>query len=147
MFRTLAGIQSDGPGFHKVTIHPHPPAVGSNAMHKPIDWVRASYKSIQGTIRSDWKIEGDRFHLSVTIPANTTATVFLPTDDASQITESGDTVRNHPHAKLLRYENGNAVLSIASGDYEFLARGGVSKAAIALKTSKPKDVSVNPDGI
>ena len=75
MFHTLAGIQSDGPGYEKIIIHPHPPAAGSNAMHQPIDWVRASYESIRGTIRSDWKVEGDEFHLQVTVPANTTATV------------------------------------------------------------------------
>jgi alpha-L-rhamnosidase len=147
MFRTLAGIDSDGPGYSRIIIRPTPPAVGSNAMHKPIDWVRASYDSIQGTIRSDWKIEGDRFHLNVTIPANTTGTVFLPTEDASQITESGDALTNHPHVKLQRDGGGHAVLSVASGHYEFVAPNGVPKAAVALKTSKPKDKSINPDGI
>jgi alpha-L-rhamnosidase len=147
MFHTLAGIQSNGPGYKEFIIRPQPPAAASNAMHKPIDWVRASYESIRGTIRSDWKIDGDKFHLNATVPANTTATVFLPTSDASSITESGKSLSNHPHVKLLRSENGNAVLAVESGSYEFAALSGLPVAAIALQTSKPKDMSINPDGI
>ncbi|TWU19251.1 Bacterial alpha-L-rhamnosidase [Allorhodopirellula heiligendammensis] len=147
MFQTLAGIQSAGPGYEKIVIHPHPPAPGSNAMHEPIDWVRASYDSIRGTICSDWKIDDGKFVLNVTIPANTSATVFLPTDDTHSITESGKPLAEHSHVQLLRHEDGNAVLAVASGKYQFVATSGVSHAATSLKTSKPKDMSINPDGI
>jgi alpha-L-rhamnosidase len=147
MFRTLAGIRSDGPGYKRIVIHPHPPAVGSNAMHEPIDWVRASYGSIRGMIRSDWKLDDGRFHLRVAVPANTTATVFLPTSDASAITESGTPLANHPYVQLIRSEADGAVLAVASGSYEFVAPSAVPTASTALKTSKPKDMSINPDGI
>ena len=40
-----------------------------------------------------------------------------------------------------------AVLSVGSGSYEFSAASGVADASVALKTSKPKDTSINPDGI
>lgn len=147
MFATLAGIQSDGPGFQKIIIQPHPPAPGSNGMHKPIDWVKASYDSIRGTIRSDWKIENDRFHLNVTIPANTTATVYLLTEDPTSITEGGKALQGNPFVKLLRHEAGAAVLSVASGNYEFSATNGIKNADRTLVTSKPKDTSINPDRI
>ena len=71
MLATLAGIQSDGPGFKQTVIRPTPPSRGSNAMHEPINWVSASYDSIRGMIRSDWKVDDGQFHLNVTIPANT----------------------------------------------------------------------------
>ncbi|WP_455429561.1 family 78 glycoside hydrolase catalytic domain [Neorhodopirellula lusitana] len=147
MFATLAGIQSDGPGFKQINIRPNPPATGSNAMHEPIDWVRASYESIRGTIRSDWKIEDGRFHLGVTIPANTTATVYLPTNDAGSITEGGLALSRNLLPKLLRHEGNVAVLAVASGNYEFSASSGVPTAKTALQTSKPRDNSVNPAGI
>ena len=69
MFRTLAGIDSDGPGYSKIIIRPTPPSPGSNAQHEPIDWVKASYDSIRGKIVSHWKVDGDRFQLDVTIPS------------------------------------------------------------------------------
>ena len=37
---------------------------------------KASYDSIRGQILSDWKIEGNKFTLRLTIPANTTARFF-----------------------------------------------------------------------
>jgi alpha-L-rhamnosidase len=147
MFATLAGIQSDGPGFKKIIIRPSPPSPGSNAMHEPINWVRASYESIRGTIRSDWKVEHGTLSLNVTIPANTTATVYLPTNDSVSITESGKSLERHPYVKVIRREDNVAVLAVESGSYEFSAKSGIGLASVALKTSKPKDNSVNPDGI
>ncbi|PAY19170.1 alfa-L-rhamnosidase [Rhodopirellula sp. SM50] len=147
MFDTLAGIQSDGPGFKKIIIRPTPPSPGSNAMHEPIHWVRASYQSIRGTIRSDWKLADGRFHLSVSVPANTTATVYLPTSDAGSITESDKPLEGHRHVRVLRSDANVAVLAVASGSYEFSATSGIAPATVALKTSTPKDNSINPNGI
>ncbi|KAA1259124.1 Bacterial alpha-L-rhamnosidase [Rubripirellula obstinata] len=147
MFRTLAGIQSDGPGYKKIIIRPTPPAPGSNSMHDPIDWVRASYDSIRGTIRSDWKLVGDRFHLTVTIPANTTATVYLPTQDASSITEGGNGIDDNSLIQIVGKEGDYTALAVPSGTYEFVCNSGIEPASVSLKTSKPKDNSVNPDSI
>ncbi len=147
MFHTLAGIQSDGPGFKKIVIRPCPPAPGSNAMHDPINWVRASYDSIRGQIRSDWKLDAGRFDLRVSIPANTTATVYLPAFGAADITEGGRPIAEAAHVRLLRMEAGAAILQVGSGDFAFSAKSGIAPAAVALKTSKPKDNSLNPDEI
>ena len=97
MFRTLAGIESDGPGYSKIIIRPTPPAPESNAQHEPISWVKASYDSIRGRITSDWKIEGDRFLVDVHIPANTTATVFIPAADPRHVTEGGKPLSDVEH--------------------------------------------------
>tara|TARA_R110002049_G_scaffold27321_2_gene94203 strand:- start:390305 stop:395161 length:4857 start_codon:yes stop_codon:yes gene_type:complete len=147
MFRTLAGIESDGPGYKKVTIRPRPPAPGSNAEHDPIHWVRASYDSIRGTIRSDWKLDGEQFFLDVTIPANTTATVYLPTDDSESITESGEPLANSQGVELGSRVDGFTQLQIGSGQYRFACRSGVDSAEVALRSSKPEDISINPEGI
>jgi alpha-L-rhamnosidase len=147
MFATLAGIQSDGPGFKKIIIRPTPPSPGSNAMHDPIDWVSASYDSIRGKIVSEWKLADGQFHLKVVIPANTTATVYLPSADAKSITESGGKLSDATGVKLLRVEGSVAVLSVESGSYDFSAASSLGSASVALKTSKPKDMSINPDGI
>jgi alpha-L-rhamnosidase len=147
MFRTLAGIESDGPGYSKIIIRPTPPAPGSNAQREPIDWVKASYDSIRGRITSDWKVEGDRFLVDVHIPANTTATVFVPAADPSQVTESGKPLSEVEHVRVLRSRNGRVVLSVASGSYRFESSGGIVPAKTSIKTSKPIDRSLNPASI
>ncbi|MCM2370988.1 family 78 glycoside hydrolase catalytic domain [Aporhodopirellula aestuarii] len=147
MFHTLAGIQSDGPGYKKIIIRPTPPSPGSNAMHDPIDWVDASYESIRGTIRSSWKLSDGRFHLSVSIPANTVATVFLPTSDASSITEGGAPIAKHNHVRVIRQEQDYCVLEVESGDYEFKCASGIEPALHSIATSEPADHSVNPEKV
>jgi alpha-L-rhamnosidase len=65
-FHDLAGIQPARPGFQKILIKPQ--AVGD------ITWVKARY----GDIVSEWNREGGHFVLKVAIPANATATVYMP---------------------------------------------------------------------
>ena len=69
MNTTLAGINLDPaiPGFSHFTIHP--------CFVKELDWVKGEYKSVNGLIRSEWKREGNHILLTVTVPANTTATI------------------------------------------------------------------------
>lgn len=147
MFRNLAGIDSDGPGYAKILIHPTPPRPGSNAQHKPIDWANASYDSIRGCIESEWRVDGDRFLLNVAIPTNTTATVYIPAADAANITEGGKPLEQAEGVQLLRMERGRAVLAVDSGRYAFRSTGGITPAKTALKTSQPADHSVNPENI
>jgi alpha-L-rhamnosidase len=122
MFSQLAGIQTDGPGYKRIIIRPTPPSPGSNPDQKPIDWVRAHYDSIHGRIASAWKVESGGFELDVTIPANTTATVYLPARNAGSITESGKDLAQAQGVKFLRMDGERAVLAVESGAYRFAAR-------------------------
>ena len=51
-------------------------------------------------IVSNWRRENDVFRLDVTIPANTTATVYVRTKDIASVTESGRAAGNAPGVKL-----------------------------------------------
>jgi len=104
-YHDLAGIQNapDSAGFKEIVINPQP--VGD------VTWVKASYNSIRGKISSDWKRDGGKFTLKVSIPANTTATVYIPVHSASGTKCEG--------ATFLRMENDRAVFAIGSGDYTF----------------------------
>jgi alpha-L-rhamnosidase len=70
MVNSLAGINYDNEsrGFKKIIIKPD--------YVKDLSWVKGEYKSVKGLIKSEWIRLGDRIKLSVTIPANTTATVY-----------------------------------------------------------------------
>ena len=109
MFSSLAGIDTEGPGFKKLIIRPTP--------GEGITWVKASYDSINGRIVSKWTLEGDKLTMDVTILANTTATLYLPTKDSATVTESGKPVSQVQGMKFLRMENGRALYEAGSGHY------------------------------
>jgi alpha-L-rhamnosidase len=86
-----------------------------------LDFVRASYESVRGRIGVEWRKEGDRFHLLVTIPANTTALVYVPAKNADAVTESGKPATQSEGVKFLRAENGWAIYEVTSGRYHFVS--------------------------
>ena len=112
-YQGLAGIRPDeaAPGFKKIIIKP--------AMVGDVTWVKCHHDSVYGKIVSNWKREGDKLTMEVTIPANTTATVFVPAKDEASVTESGKSTRKADGVKFLRMENGAAVYEVGSGSYEF----------------------------
>jgi alpha-L-rhamnosidase len=87
VYRRAAGIDTDstGPGFHHLTIHPH--------FDPTLPQLHVEYDSAYGTIISDWNRRAHRF--TVTIPANTTATVILPTSKT-------ETIGSGTHAYIIR---------------------------------------------
>jgi alpha-L-rhamnosidase len=111
MFASRAGIDTDGPGFKKLIIRPTP---GDG-----ITWVKASYDSINGRIVSNWAIQGGKLTMDVTIPINTTATVYVPTQDAAKVTESGKPAAEADGVKFLRQENGSWIYKVDAGSYRF----------------------------
>jgi alpha-L-rhamnosidase len=115
MFKTIAGIDTDGAGYSKIIIRPRP---GGS-----LTWAGGSYKSINGLIATYWKIEQGRISLDVTIPANTTATVYVPTIDSHSVTESGKApAGNAPGVRFLKPRPDCAVFKLGSGSYKFQAK-------------------------
>lgn len=102
MASTVAGIDLDPaqPGYKHIIIHPEP---GGG-----ITWAKAKYDSIRGRIESNWRYEDGRFVLDVVIPANTTATVRVPTKSALSVMVDGKSV-------------GSKVLELGSGHYRIEA--------------------------
>ena len=78
-YSSLGGIRPDpsAPGFRRFFIQPAVPA--------GLDWVKCSYESIRGLIRSEWRIEEEVFSLEIEVPGNTIATVTLPFGDGKSI--------------------------------------------------------------
>ena len=127
MFFRLAGIDSDGPGYEKIVIRPSPPSPRSNSDRAPINWVKAHYDCVHGRIVSNWRRTADHFELETTIPANTTATVYVPATSVGQITESGKPLAKARGVRLLRMEQDRAVLAVESGAYRFVSVLGAAK--------------------
>ena len=112
-YQGLAGIRPDElvPGFRKVIIKP--------AVVGDLTWVKCYHDSPYGRIASNWKLEGLKLMMEVKIPANTTATVYVPTNDAAGVTESGKLADKAVGVKFLRIENSAAVYTVGSGTYRF----------------------------
>lgn len=87
-----------------------------------LKWVKTSFNSPHGTIRSAWNIEGDNFHWQITVPPNTTATVHIPTRDAASVRENGVPAKDRPGIQFLRTTETAAIYQIGSGTYDFTAR-------------------------
>src|SRR5271157_5491519 len=117
MVENIGGIRSDGPAYQHILIAPQ---LDGKLTHAAV-----AYDSIRGRIKSAWRREGDNFILDVTIPANTTATVWLPTNSGASpgaITESGRPLESAMGVKLLRRESKYAVLEANSGSYHFVVK-------------------------
>ncbi|MDR0823488.1 MAG: glycoside hydrolase family 78 protein [Prevotella sp.] len=73
-YESLAGISTDKNivGFKKINMKPVFP--------EGLDFVNASYDSVYGKIRSEWKKDNGRINWEIEIPANTTAEITLPKD-------------------------------------------------------------------
>jgi len=126
LYQGLAGIRPDPekPGFKNAIIKP--------AFLEALSYVNGSHDSVYGTIQSNWKREGDTITMTVRIPANSTATVYLPAAtkpgedgpaaSASDVAVNGKAVQDAEHVTLLRTEEGRAVVNVAAGRYEFRVR-------------------------
>jgi alpha-L-rhamnosidase len=57
--------------------------------------------------------------LNVTIPTNTTATIWIPAKDAGSVTESGRPAAQSVGIRFLRLDDHTAVYAVGSGTYAF----------------------------
>jgi hypothetical protein len=101
------------------------PAPGSIALHhiiirpEPVGDIRftkTSYQSPYGLISSEWKKENGAFYLKVSVPVNTTATIYLPAKETSVITEGDKVHKNNG------YQLSKAIVEVGSGNYFFKAK-------------------------
>jgi len=113
LYGYVAGIDTDpaAPGYKRIVIRPCPGA--------GLDYAHAVYESIHGRIVSGWKLEGSTFTLDVTIPPNTTAAVWVPSDEGSAVTESGVPAGEAEGVTFTGREAGRASFEVLSGTYRF----------------------------
>ena len=105
LYEDLAGIQTDAaqPGFKHIIMKPIPV--------EGLTSVKATHESPYGLISSEWDMKDNQFDWQIEIPANATATVYLPTGGLDDVQGNG--------GKPVRFENGRAVFELGSGKYHF----------------------------
>ena len=109
------GIQRDEPGFRKFILQPEPDPTGT------ITWADGYYDSMYGRISSRWGVSGETVTYRAIVPANTSATLYLPARDAASVMEGGKPAAEANGVEFLKYENGMAVFRLRSGSYDFIS--------------------------
>ena len=114
-YKYLAGIQIDdsAPGFKHIIINPS--IVGD------LNNVNAYHDAMYGRIKSSWKRENGKLTMEVSIPVNTTATVYVSAKPGSEIMESGKPANKSVGVTFLREEKGKTVYKVGSGNYTFIS--------------------------
>lgn len=112
-YEYLAGIAPDDadPGFKHIIMRPHPV--------EDLQFVRASFRSPYGRIASHWQREHGKLDWRISVPANTSATVYVPATDPDGVDEGGHPAGESEGVTFLRAEPGRVVFRVASGDYHF----------------------------
>jgi alpha-L-rhamnosidase len=113
MYRVVAGIDTDesAPGYKKITIKPHVGGSLTNAA--------AELQTYYGTVRSGWKKNGGHLQLDVTIPANTTATIYIPAKENAVIKEGGKELASVKGMNVANSKDGYVAVETGSGTYRF----------------------------
>lgn len=118
MMRTIAGINPDPdvPAYKRFILQPSP---GGG-----LTWASGFYHSIHGRIACAWRIEGSRITVHVTVPANTTATLYLPTTDSAsviEVIEGAAPAAEADGVRQIRTSANAVVYQIGAGRYRFEA--------------------------
>jgi len=111
MYRVCAGIEAGLPGYKKIIIQPSPT--------EKLMYARASFESSYGQIISGWERTENGITVRVRIPVNTEATIMLPGNDVSKISENGKPISSIKDFQNIRTLNGRVVLEVGSGEYVF----------------------------
>lgn len=114
LYRHIAGIELDEahPGYKEFVIKPQP---GGD-----LTWAAAALETMYGRIRSEWSITSNQMELSVSVPPNTSAALYLPNAGLPRVLE-GDVHLEQAigvhSAEQLEHE---VKVMLGSGDYRFI---------------------------
>jgi alpha-L-rhamnosidase len=111
----LCGIQpdTDNVGYKHFIVKP--------SIVSQVDFAEATVGSPYGNIVSRWERRDGEIILSVTVPPNTSATVYIPAPHPDRVTESGKPLNEAEGVTQNGAENGYVSVNILSGKYEFVS--------------------------
>jgi alpha-L-rhamnosidase len=116
MYENITGIRTDpkNPGFKHIILRP---IIGGG-----LSFARCDYQSPYGLIRSYWQKEDNALLWDVSVPANTTATAYIPISAGTQIFENDLPIEESPGIAFIRKTPNSAVYKLQAGSYKFEIR-------------------------
>ncbi len=115
LYRHVLGIEldADAPGFQRFILRPF---IGDG-----LDSAGGTYRTMHGVIESAWTREGRTLVWRVHIPANTSATVYVPARAGADVTESGIPIDLAPGIRFTRRDARALVCDVGAGHYTFVS--------------------------
>ncbi len=115
LFEGLGGIRCTKAGYHGMTLRP--------GLESELTCVNSSIDTVIGQVVSNWTYENGTLNWTVTVPVNSTATVVIPIEHATAITESGTDIfqKDGNGLTYIGMEDGAYVYRVGSGTYTFQA--------------------------
>lgn len=112
-YRKLAGMSADPkqPGYRHIIFKPQP--------IDDLDFVNYSNETAFGEAGIRWQNKNDKLSMDITVPVGSTASVYFPTKDASQLKEGGKSLSKIKDLQVLSADDENAIIKIGSGTYHF----------------------------
>jgi alpha-L-rhamnosidase len=99
------------PGYRHIIFKPQPV--------QELTYVTYTNKTPYGKAGIRWEKENGKFTAQITVPVGCSATVYLPTSDEYQVTESGKKVSMVEGVNFESIDDGYAVYKVQSGVYGF----------------------------
>lgn len=113
LHESVAGIAPDTahPGFRHIIMRPvFPPGLNS---------ARATRQTLYGEVVSDWKRTGEALQWDVTIPVNTTATLYVPAERVTSVFENGRRLDTASGVLSAGMDANRVRITVGSGAYRF----------------------------
>lgn len=124
MYAYMAGIRSENAGFRHIIIEPQVDLRKTLPQgQKRITEVKAEFASINGMIKSQWKVDGNTVEYHISIPANTTAKFIVPSNQQG-LPKKGKGI------KFIRKKENKYVVKLGSGNYSFELKLDLKKRKI-----------------
>jgi len=113
LYRVVAGIEVDAsaPGYKRILFQPQPGG--------QLSYVRAGMDSMYGRVESAWHIEGDTFHLAVTVPPNTEGVVRVAACSMEHVSEGGVPLTQAEGVRRIEQGDGVVRITVGAGQYAF----------------------------
>lgn len=110
MHLKMAGIVTyeDGVDYKHIKIKPH---IGGNLTN-----VSAGFETYCGKIGSSWKVENDKIIMDIEIPANTSATIYVPAKNETSVYENGFAISDSKEIRVTETDDGYAVLKVVQAN-------------------------------
>ncbi|GGH68182.1 alpha-L-rhamnosidase [Filimonas zeae] len=117
MYRVMVGLDTEdgeGAGYKSIRIQPH---IGGKFTH-----ASAFYETPYGKLSCEWSVAGAQLILRAEIPANTTATIYVPLMGNAVVMLDGQPLTASTDIQVVGKENEYMVVKAGSGKYEFTSR-------------------------
>jgi alpha-L-rhamnosidase len=113
MYRTVGGLDTreTAPGYKEIVIKPF--------LDKRLTKSTTLLTTPYGKAGSDWAVEGNNFSLSVTVPVNSRATVYLPNTSEETVRENGTPVQGRKDLLIKGKDGDYLMIEVGSGAYKF----------------------------